>query len=623
MNHRTIHKPASFLGGIITGLCLICWLTVFSVSAAALTVAIPASAYPGDTINISGTAEYNSTTPNLITIEISNIGTYSLIVPSNGKYTASVSIGLEVPGGVSSVIVSSSLTGEVAYGALTILPKISINISSGRVGEQFIISGRGFAPSKPVDIYFFNSSYGSSPSSINPEPIQSPPTSSSESGAIYEIITVPKYPQGSYSIVAADDRMAATAISFSIIPSISLPDSAGGTKTFTEGNQLAIAGTGFAAGSTVTFKIDNLVLQGFNAAVLADGSFANTITLPALSRGNHNVVAVDSSKNTSPIATFMFGISLQLNPGTGFAGETVTIKGSGFNGLRPISITYDGTLVTTVAVTSTATGAFNSTFKIPGSFAGDHIIMASDGINTSSAVFVSMLTANMVPVTSATAHGYVGQEIIIEGKGFIPNSIVTVKYGTATVSSVTSSSNGSVTIKFKAKSSSAGEHVITLSDGINTKTFSYFMDSTPPLAPALMAPLDQALVKQPLIFEWSPVSDPSEVYYLLQISQDQDFNSILNEKRLMNDTIYIMEEAEKLPGNTSANPYYWRVLAIDGAGNTSQAAEQRTFIVGSVFDMIPPAAMFLGGAVGPLVLVGLSLMIIRRFSVTKSNPKAE
>ncbi|MEM2480691.1 MAG: hypothetical protein QXG14_01475 [Candidatus Hadarchaeales archaeon] len=97
------------------------------------------------------------------------------------------------------------------------------------------------------------------------------------------------------------------------------------------------------------------------------------------------------------------------------------------------------------------------------------------------------------------------------------------------------------------------------------------VDITAPAAPDLLQPEngENLLVDQPL-FTWTTVTDPSGITYLLEIDNDPDFSSPYYSKLLTENS----HQAEnKLVENFS--PYYWRVIAIDGAGNENPSAVYR------------------------------------------------
>ena len=76
------------------------WLLFPSnLSAAALTLTVPATAFPKDTIAVSGVALYQALPLNHISIEIGGIGTFDAPVQNNGQYSIQVNIPADAIGG--------------------------------------------------------------------------------------------------------------------------------------------------------------------------------------------------------------------------------------------------------------------------------------------------------------------------------------------------------------------------------------------------------------------------------------------------------------------------------------------------------------------------------------------
>ena len=104
-------------------------------------------------------------------------------------------------------------------------------------------------------------------------------------------------------------------------------------------------------------------------------------------------------------------------------------------------------------------------------------------------------------------------------------------------------------------------------------------------------------------FDWEEVTDPSGVTYTLQIASDEDFTSIVLEKKDLTNSEYTLTEEEKLePGDKKAI-YYWRVKAIDGASNESGWTTPGSFLVGFAFAFdMPNWALYLLIGLGGLGL---------------------
>jgi hypothetical protein len=173
-------------------------------------------------------------------------------------------------------------------------------------------------------------------------------------------------------------------------------------------------------------------------------------------------------------------------------------------------------------------------------------------------------------------------EMTISGTAFIPNAPVTITYATepVVVATTASDANGDFSVPFTIPPSEGGEHIITASDGINSLTSTFVMESTPPSTPSPLLPQMGVKAERPVHFDWEDVEDPSGVTYTLHIASDEDFTSLVLEKEGLTSSEYIIAEEEKLASTSAEAPYYWRVKAIDGASNESGWTGTGTFHVG-------------------------------------------
>ena len=109
-------------------------------------------------------------------------------------------------------------------------------------------------------------------------------------------------------------------------------------------------------------------------------------------------------------------------------------------------------------------------------------------------------------------------------------------------------------------------------------------DNTPPSTPSLISPTNGAnMIDNTPFFDWSDVNDPSGVTYDLSIARDYDlsiardagFVSTALLKNSITASTYVLIPAEALV----AGKYYWRVRAVDGAGNVGSWSENWSFTV--------------------------------------------
>lgn len=98
--------------------------------------------------------------------------------------------------------------------------------------------------------------------------------------------------------------------------------------------------------------------------------------------------------------------NITLNPNTGHIGDTITVSGTGFAILQPITIKFDGTTVpTSPPAQGGIDGSFSgASFTVPTTMIGSHTVSATDGTNSGNAQFTltSTLTAPTISASPST-----------------------------------------------------------------------------------------------------------------------------------------------------------------------------------------------------------------------------
>jgi hypothetical protein len=245
-------------------------------------------------------------------------------------------------------------------------------------------------------------------------------------------------------------------------------------------------------------------------------------------------------------------------------------------------------------------------------------VKASDGFYTNIVNFAVVAGVTISPITSQTSPGYVGDEVTVSGTGFLINYQVTITYLSVpiTVATTTTNANGAFSATFEVPASEGGDHTITATDGTNTITSTFTMESTAPAIPAPLLPLMDSKAGAEAHFDWEDVTDLSlPVTYTLQIATDDQFTttSILLEKTGLTESEYTLTSEEKLASVERENPYYWRVRAIDGASNESGWTGTGSFYVGFSFDM-PTWLIYTLFGLGAVLLGVLGFWLGRRTS---------
>jgi hypothetical protein len=137
-------------------------------------------------------------------------------------------------------------------------------------------------------------------------------------------------------------------------------------------------------------------------------------------------------------------------------------------------------------------------------------------------------------------------------------------------------------------------------------------DTTPPPTPSLISPANGSTTTDATpILDWSDASDTSGVTYSLSIAKDPGFVSIVLEKSGLMFSTYELTSGEALPAGT----YYWRVRAVDGAGNVGSWSENWSFTVSVVPTSVvtPPISLAIpiGIAVIAIIAIGAAIIIKR------------
>ncbi|MBM4463373.1 MAG: hypothetical protein FJ012_08565, partial [Chloroflexi bacterium] len=110
------------------------------------------------------------------------------------------------------------------------------------------------------------------------------------------------------------------------------------------------------------------------------------------------------------------------------------------------------------------------------------------------------------------------------------------------------------------------------------------LDTTPPSKPSLVYPANGAKMSDTMpTLDWSDVTDPSGVSYSLEVDSKASFSSPIVSKGGLTGSTYALAGGEALSNRT----YYWRVKAVDGAGNTAGWTEFFNFSIDTTAPLKP------------------------------------
>ena len=375
---------------------------------------------------------------------------------------------------------------------------------------------------------------------------------------------------------------------------------------------LAIASTGFSMdGPYQILWSKSPISDSGNYTLVAEGNVAKgsaqataIFTIPEAAYGSSYVQFRRGWRPEDNPYNFIFNVlpDIEVNPPSSSPGGEVTINGTGFPANDNVKLSFDGKPID-IAITTNNLGSFTSKFTISETTAGKHEFKANADKMLSEYTVASLEVKPTISLEPKSAE--VGQKVTLTGSGFAASSVVSIQFDDITIdSSPKTDEIGNCTYAFNVpKSSRANHEVIATDKSGNKATYSLALESDVPLAPTSISPQEQRFGwfgSQLVTFSWTKVDDPSGVTYILEISENLNFFPLkpgMRKTGLAETTCGVKVE----PGT-----YYWRVKAVDGAGNEGEwAISPYPFKVGFF------STWFL--AIGSLLFLFLFILLVRAF----------
>jgi hypothetical protein len=386
------------------------------------------------------------------------------------------------------------------------------------------------------------------------------------------------------------------------------------------GTDVKITGEYFSPSEYITVTCDDegVDIKSGDKKTSSAGGFTSHILIIANTAGEHTIAVEDDSGHSAE-ATFTVEPKIAVGATEGKAGDTVEVTGTGFGGNVGADVMLNGSVVGSGETDEY--GSLTASFEVPDVAEGSYDVTVDDDDGNEASVAFAIYIATEVsisPVTTQASPGHVGTDITISGVGFEREHTITITYATepTVVKTVTSDADGAFTATFKAPKSEAGAHTITASDGTNSLTTTFYMESTPPPVPEPLLPETDVKTASPVQFDWGDVTDDSlPVTYTLQVAIDDNFTtaSIVREEKGLTDSEYTLTEAEKLEPKGKETPYYWRVKAIDSASNESAWSTPKSFYTGGGISFaLPSWRIHLFWGIGVVVAIFFGYWLGRR-----------
>jgi hypothetical protein len=328
-----------------------------------------------------------------------------------------------------------------------------------------------------------------------------------------------------------------------------------------------------------------------------------TFTVPEATYGRNYVQFRRTWRPEDPYGfDFTVLAGLDVSPASASPTSKVTVKGNGFPTGKEIKLELDGKN-TGLDITSNTIGSFSTPFTVPNTTAGSHEFKAIFGTalaEYAAASFTVRPTISLEPEAPE-----IGQDVTVSGHGFAADSTISLKFDDVDVTeSPPADENGSFSYTFKVPQTSVSKHTVVASDKAgNTARFGMPLESEAPPTPNTSEPAQEKnglFGPQAVTFNWTQVSDPSGVTYTLEIGDNLNFFPLapgMRKTGLTKTSIAVKLE----PGT-----YYWRVKAVDGAGNESGwGLAPYPIKVGSI------SSWYL--AIGAIVFIIVLILIVRAF----------
>jgi hypothetical protein len=501
--------------------------------------------------------------------------------------------------------VTLKIEGKTYEAEFTILPSLDADIDEGKVGTEIVLNGYGFnAQETDINVEYDDMELATG-------------IKSDKTGHWTSTCIIPASHSGQHTIIAYGTTPAEELdpLVFTVEPMIRITPNSGGV-----GTMVNINGTGFDSSETgIVVIYDGVQVK---TAISADskGSWQSSFYAPSSAKGIHSVDAYGSSTNPEEVGNVTYTISpaMRLEMSSGYLGDTIHVgdniwvSGIGFEENETgVKVTFDGTIVAS-GIVADAKGSWAVQINVPLGTGGQHLVDSSGGTTTAGDVPDTVLVLSPL-IDIEPGEGAIGDKVVISGTAFGKSQELTISYdGNQVAEGTITDAKGSFTADFIVPKSVAGDHTITVTDALaSVASASFSLESTPPPVPDLLSPKagnrTGFIGKSIIEFDWDDIEDPSGVTYLLQIGENPEFTVASLRKEGLTESHYTLTEEEAL----DRGEYYWRVKAVDNAGNEGEWTMGQVFYVG-VMDWWHLAAIIIGGILLLLIIVRLIVISIRR-----------
>ncbi len=416
-------------------------------------IVTPTQGPHGAVVTVAGTGFSASSTVGLLFdgVVISSCTTGSLETGATGAFSCT----FMVPSGTSGTTVTATdVGGQTATGRFTLTtPAITLSPKQGPVGASVTVSGTGFSASTTLKSLVFDNVVISSCTSGS--------LTTNAAGAFSCTFAVPSGTSGT-TVTATDVGGQYATKSFTVtVPKITVSPTRGPV-----GATVTVSGTGFSVSSSVGLLFDGVTISSCTSGSLttsATGTFSCTFAVPSGTSGT-TVTATDVGGQTATKAFSVTTPKITVTPSRGPVGATVTVSGTGFSVSSTVGLLFDGVTIsscTSGSLTTSGTGAFSCTFRVPSGTSGTSVVATDVGGQTATGKF----TVTTPAISVNPKQGPVGATVTVSGTGFSVSSVVGLLFDGVTITScsvgggLTTSASGTFSCTFTVPSGTSGTTV--------------------------------------------------------------------------------------------------------------------------------------------------------------------
>ncbi|MFC1969432.1 IPT/TIG domain-containing protein [Chloroflexota bacterium] len=243
-------------------------------------------------------------------------------------------------------------------------------------------------------------------------------------------------------------------------------------------SEVEISGEGFddTEDIIVTFDGDEVDIEDGDDRTDNDGEFFDAIIIvPESTAGEHTITVTGDDSGTEAEAEFTVEPAITIDPEAGSAGAQVTVSGTGFGRRADITISFNSAeMAISGDARSDSDGSFTATFNVPDVGPGTYDIEVEDDDNND--VAAEFTIAGKISIDPVKGNS--STRVTVTGSGFKAASPVKITYDNTQVALATADINGSFSDSFVVPPSTKGPHNITATDGINTNSATFDMQTS-------------------------------------------------------------------------------------------------------------------------------------------------